>query len=108
MGGETLSIVAEPSYERVCDAIGGDFGFLGGEALRPPDRLSEAALQLEAPAAPRRLRLHLIRPCQLGEQRLRLGDLGHFRRRRKALEGRRKNGVGFDGTTGRLVELGER
>jgi hypothetical protein len=84
MGGESLSIVAEPSCERVCDAIGGDFGFLGGETLRPPDRLSEAALQLEAPAAPRRLRLHLIRPCELGEQRVGLGDFRHFWRRRKA------------------------
>ena len=41
-------------------------------------------------------------------QRLRLGDLGHFRRRRKAFERGREDGVGFGGAAGRLVELGER
>ena len=42
------------------------------------------------------------------QQRLRLGDLGHFRRRRKAFERRREDGVGLDGAAGRLIELGER
>jgi hypothetical protein len=30
--------------------------------------------------------LHLVRVCERCEQRLRLRDLGHFRRRRKAVE----------------------
>ncbi len=42
------------------------------------------------------------------EQRLRLCDLRHFRRRRKALERRREGGVGFGGAAGRVVEVGER
>ena len=42
------------------------------------------------------------------QQRLRLGDLGHFGRRRKAFERRREDGVGVGGAAGRLVELGER
>ena len=44
---------------------------------------------------------------QLPEQRLRLGDLGHLWRRRKAFEGQRQSGVAFGSTTGRLVELRE-
>ena len=44
---------------------------------------------------------------QTFEQRLRLGDLGHFGRRRKALERRREDGVGAGRATGRFVELGE-
>ena len=42
------------------------------------------------------------------QQRLRLGDLRHFRRRRKAFERGRQDGVRFDGAAGRLIELGER
>jgi hypothetical protein len=42
------------------------------------------------------------------QQPLCLGDLGHFRRRRKAFERRGEDGVGFGGSGGRLVELGER
>ena len=42
------------------------------------------------------------------EQRLRLGDLGHLGRRRKAFERRREDGVGVGGAAGRLVKLGER
>jgi hypothetical protein len=38
------------------------------------------------------------------EQRLRLGDLGHFRRRRKAFECGREDSVCFDETAGRLTE----
>jgi hypothetical protein len=46
----------------------------------------------------------------LGERRkqpLSLGDLGHFRRRRKALERGSEDGVGVSGAAGRLAELGE-
>ena len=42
------------------------------------------------------------------QQRLRLGDLRHFGRRRKAFEGGREDGVSIGGAAGRLVELGER
>ena len=42
------------------------------------------------------------------KQRLRLGDLGHFGRRREAFERGREDGVGVGGAAGRLVELGER
>ena len=41
------------------------------------------------------------------EQRLSLVDFGHFRSRRKAIEGWRENGAGVSGAAGRLVELGE-
>jgi hypothetical protein len=34
------------------------------------------------------------------EQRLSLIDFGHFRRWRKAIEGRRENGAGFSGAAG--------
>ncbi len=43
--------------------------------------------------------------CNLCEQPLRLRDLRHFGRRRKAFERRREDGVGFDGAAGRLVEI---
>ena len=42
------------------------------------------------------------------EQRLRLRDLRHLRRRRKAFERRREDRVGVGGAVGRLIELGER
>ena len=38
------------------------------------------------------------------QQRLRLGDLGHLGRWRKAFECGREDGVAFGRTTGRLVE----
>ena len=41
-------------------------------------------------------------------QRLRLGDLGHLRRRREAFERWREDGVGFGEPAGRLVEFCER
>ena len=46
--------------------------------------------------------------CQRREQRLRLGDHKHLRRRRKACERGREDSVGFDETAGRLTKLGER
>jgi hypothetical protein len=42
------------------------------------------------------------------EQRLRLGDRRHLRRRRKAFERGRKDSACFDETAGRLIKLGER
>ena len=51
---------------------------------------------------------HLVRLRHRREQRLRLSDLGHFRRGCEALERRREDGVGFGGAAGRLIEPGER
>ena len=48
----------------------------------------------------------VCRECR--EQRLRLGDLRHFRSRRKAFERRREDGVGVGGAAGRLIEFGQR
>jgi DNA-binding helix-hairpin-helix protein with protein kinase domain len=42
------------------------------------------------------------------EQRLRLSDLRHLRRRREAFERGRKDGVRLGRTAGRLVQLGQR
>ena len=41
------------------------------------------------------------------EQRLRLSDLWHFGRRRETFERGPEDGLGFDETAGRMVELGE-
>ena len=61
------------------------------------------------PPLPLRFRgLDLVGLRQRREQRLRLGDLGHFGRRRKAFERGREHGVGLDWAAGRLIELGER
>ena len=51
---------------------------------------------------------HIVTLGERREQRLRLGDLRHFRRRRKAFERGREDGMGFGGAAGRLIELGER
>jgi len=53
----------------------------------------------------RRIRLDFFRLLKRRQQRLGLGDFGHFRRRRKASERAREGGVGFDAAVGRLVEL---
>ena len=45
---------------------------------------------------------------QRGQQSERLRNLGHFVRRRKAFERRRKDCVRVDGAASRFVELGER
>ena len=82
--------------------------FLGGEALGPHHRLAVGRLQMQPPLSLRLCGLDLLRLRQRRQQRLRLGDLGHLRRRRKAFERRREDGVGFDGAAGRLVEFGER
>ena len=65
-------------------------------------------MQLGQSLAMRGRDFDLVGRCERGQQRLRLGDLGHFRRRREALERGREDGVGFGGAGGRLIELGER
>jgi hypothetical protein len=51
---------------------------------------------LEPALARRRGVLYCVGRRQRGEQRLRLVDLGHFRRRRKAFERGREDVVRFD------------
>ena len=65
-------------------------------------------MQLSQPLPPRGILLDFMNFAERHQQRLRLGDLRHFRRRRKAFERRREDGVGVDGAGGRLVQLGER
>ena len=63
---------------------------------------------MRQPLPLRHVGLDFVGLRQRRQQRLRLRDLRHFWRRRKAFEGGREDGVGFGGATGRLVELGER
>ena len=65
-------------------------------------------MQLRQPLPPRGLRFDLVDRCERGQERLRLGDLRHFGRRRKAFEGGRENGVSVGGAGNRLVEFGQR
>ena len=65
-------------------------------------------MQLRQSLPLRGLRFDLVGFRQRRQQRLSLGDLRHFRRRRKAFERGREDGVGVGGAAGRLVELGER
>ena len=58
--------------------------------------------------SPRLVGLDLIRLRQRRQQRLRFGDLGHLRRRRKAFERRREHRVGVSVAAGRIIEFGQR
>jgi hypothetical protein len=78
--------------------------FLVGEPLRPLHRLAVRGLKVQ-PALALRLGLDLLRLRELREQRLRLRDLRHFGRGREAFKRGREDGVGFDGASGRLVQL---
>ena len=60
-----------------------------------------------AALASRRLSFDLFRFGERRQQRLSVGDLRQFWRRRKVFKRRRKDRVGFGGTGRRLVELGE-
>ena len=51
---------------------------------------------------------HICAGLDSQQQLMRLRDLRHFRRRRKAFERRHKNGVSVGGAGGRLIEPGER
>ena len=51
--------------------------------------------------------LDLASVRQRCQERLSLRDLRHFRRSRKAFEGRHEDSVGVGGADGRLVEVGE-
>ena len=82
--------------------------FLRGEALGPHHRLAVGRLKMKPALSLPLCGLDLLRLRQRRQQRLRLGDLRHFGRRREAFERRREDGVGVGGAAGRLVELGER
>ena len=56
---------------------------------------------MSQPLSPRDSGLDFIHLRKRGEQCLRLCDLRHFRSRRKALERRREDGVGFGGAAAR-------
>ena len=65
-------------------------------------------MELQSLRASSGVSFHLIRLRHNRKQRLRLGDLGHFRRRRKPFEGGREDGVRVGESAGRLIVLGER
>ena len=79
--------------------------FVGGGAPRPGERATVLHMQPEPAFARSNCVFHVVRLHQRPKQRLRLGDLGHFRRRRKAFERGREDGVRVGGAGGRLVEL---
>jgi hypothetical protein len=71
-------------------------------------RVAVGHLQLRQSLPLRGLRFDLVNLRERGQQGRSLGDLGHFRRWRKAFERRREDGVRVHRAAGRLVELGER
>ena len=77
-------------------------------AARCDERGAVGRLQLCHSLPPCGFDLDLVRLRKRREQRLRLGDLGHFRGRRKAFERGREDGVGIGGAAGRLIELRQR
>ena len=66
-----------------------------------------AYLQMKSALTRSDVGLYLFSLSKRPEQSLRLGDLRHFQRRRKAFERGRERVVPFDRAAGRLVELGE-
>ena len=77
-------------------------------ASRGYERVAVRDLQLGKSVPLRRTRLNLVRLSQPCQQRLSLGDLGHFWCRRKAFERGGEDGVGVGGAAGRLIKLGKR
>jgi hypothetical protein len=63
---------------------------------------------MQPPLSLRLYGLHFLSPRQRGQQGLRLRNLRHFHRRRKAIERGREDVMRLDWAGGRLVELGER
>ena len=107
IGVEPLLGIVDPR-RKLSDAREGGFRFLGGEALGPHHGLAVAGLQFQPSLARRGGVLNLSVVGERLEQRLRLGDLGKLRRRRKAFQRRPENVVGVDRAAGGLVELGQR
>ena len=97
--GSRKSFRKAPGFGRkLCRARNRRRGLFGAEALRPRDRVPIGRLELEPPLALLDCGLNLVGLRQRREQRLSLGDLRHLRRRRKAFQRRREDGVGLDET----------
>ena len=105
--GETLW-KAVRRFSQLSNARERRLGLSGGEAFCHHHRLAVPGMKSEPLLMLRFSGLDFLGHCERRQQRLRFGDLGHFGRRRKAFERRRKDGVGVGGAAGRLVELGER
>src|ERR1700722_7234131 len=103
---ESLRVV--PPAAHFAEASESLLGLLRGETLRPHERLAEGSLDLDPALAPGGCGPDLFSLGQRLKQGFRFGDLRHFRRRRKAIESGREDGVGFGRAAGGLVELGER
>ena len=90
-------------------ALGESFRcFRRAVAARGDERVAVGDVQLRQSLPLRGCRFDLVGRCECSQQRLRLGDLGHFGRRRKAFERRRENGVGVGRTRGGLVKPRQR
>lgn len=63
-------------------------------------RVAEADLQIKLSLAPCRCDFHFVGLCERREQRLRLRDLRHFRRRSEAFKSGCEYGVGVGGAAG--------
>ena len=83
-------------------------GLTGRPTFWPQDGLRIGRLKSEAASTLGDSGLDFLRRLKRREQRLRLGDLRHFGRRRETFEGGREDGLGFGQAVGRLVELGQR
>ena len=77
-------------------------------AARGDERVAVSDVQMRQSLPLRGASPDLLSLRERREQRLRLGNLGHFRRRRKAFERGREDGVGFGQAAGRVIELSER
>ena len=88
---------------RVADNVGhqgrGEFSRLAHRRTRPPSTFGRRVPRGDCTIAAAR---------QTFKERLRLGDLRHFRRRRKTFERGREDRVGVGWPGGRLVEFRER
>jgi len=62
-------------------------------------------VQFHLPLAPRGSVFHIFVVSELRQQRLRFGDLGKFRRRRKAFKRWREDAIGLGGAVRALIEL---
>jgi hypothetical protein len=82
--------------------------FLGASAAHRDQRIAVGHMQMKPPLLLRFDGLDFPILRERLEQRLRLRDLGHLRRRREPFERGDENGVSFGEASGRLVELGER
>ena len=101
---EALRKVIAPRRE-LRRARNSGLGFLGGVALGIHHRLAVGRLEMQPALAFGDGGLDLVGPLDRSEQRLRLRDFGHFRRRRKPFERGREHVVDFEGAAGRLIEF---